>query len=170
MCCMPLLILGGVGSTLFHGLRLSPYLLMMDWLPIVLLTLAVSIYFWYRVLPKWWQVVLVVLGFILMRVVLYKFIKGAAGINISYFINGVNMFVPALILLRQTHNAHAKWLVYAILFFIAALMFRQVDLWRVDILPMGCHWLWHVFCGVGAFALSTYLVKIAKPTPLPATS
>ena len=71
----------------------------MDWLPIVLLTLSVSIYFWYRVLAKWWQVVLVILGFISLRVCLYMFLKGSAGINASYFINGVNMFVPALILL-----------------------------------------------------------------------
>jgi len=162
MFCMPLLTIGGLGSMLFHGLRLSPYLLAMDWLPIVLLTLSVSIYFWYRVLAKWWQVVLVILGFISLRVCLYMFLKGSAGINASYFINGVNMFVPALILLRKTHNAHANWLVYAILLFMAALVFRQIDMWQVDVLPMGSHWLWHVFCGAGAFALSTYLVKIAE--------
>ncbi len=43
--CIPLLFLGGLGSTLFHAFRVSKWLLLMDVLPTATLTLSVSFIF-----------------------------------------------------------------------------------------------------------------------------
>ena len=42
----------GLGSVLFHGFRASNWLLMMDWLPAMLVSLSVTVYFWVKVLPS----------------------------------------------------------------------------------------------------------------------
>src|SRR5688572_15572541 len=53
--CSPMLIMGGLGSTLFHAFRSSGWLLAMDVAPIILLVLGISIWIWLKVLPKkWW--------------------------------------------------------------------------------------------------------------------
>ncbi|MEO1655950.1 MAG: hypothetical protein AAFU64_20580, partial [Bacteroidota bacterium] len=41
--CIPLMALGGLGSTLYHAFRNSYFLLLLDVMPILLLTLAVSL-------------------------------------------------------------------------------------------------------------------------------
>ena len=41
-----------MGSALFHGFRASNWLLMMDWLPAMLVSLSVTVYFWVKVLPS----------------------------------------------------------------------------------------------------------------------
>src|SRR5688572_16196872 len=48
--CVPLLTLGGLGSTFFHAFRSSPLLLWMDELPILILTLSVSAYLWQKII------------------------------------------------------------------------------------------------------------------------
>lgn len=159
--CMPLLVLGGLGSTLFHAFRASRWLLIMDFLPIIILTLAVSIYLWYRAVGNWWIVAIITLLSFGIRYYTFRYLHGQQAINISYFITGCMMFIPALIFLYRTRFAGAAYLVTAVLLFILALFFRYIDM-RVDIsfLPMGTHFLWHTACGVGIMFLSYYLVRI----------
>jgi len=42
--CAPLLIMNGLGSTLFHAFRAHVFFLIMDVLPVVILTLGISIF------------------------------------------------------------------------------------------------------------------------------
>ena len=53
---IPLMVLGGTGSTLFHAFRVSQFFLFMDVLPTAILTLSLSIYFWVKVFKRWWYV------------------------------------------------------------------------------------------------------------------
>jgi hemolysin III len=159
--CMPLLVLGGLGSTLFHALRTSRLLLLMDFLPIIILTLAVSIYLWYRALKNWWLVAGIVLVSFVIRYFVFQLGDRTLLINTSYFITGCMMFIPALMFLYQTRFVGAGYLVTAVILFIVALFFRYIDLKiRFSFLPMGTHWLWHTFCGIGIMFLSYYLVRI----------
>lgn len=159
--CMPLLVLGSLGSTFFHAFRASRWLLLMDIMPIIVLTLAVSIYLWYRVLRNWWLVAAITLISFAARFVIFRFVDRTAAINTSYFITGCMIFVPAIIFLFRTRFLGVAYLLSAVAFFLLALYFRYADtVTDISFLPMGTHWLWHLFCGAGIMFLSFYLVRI----------
>ncbi|MFP4471212.1 MAG: hypothetical protein ACLFPE_11035 [Bacteroidales bacterium] len=158
----PLMVIGGTGSTIYHAFRESRFFLFMDFVPIALLTLSISIYLWLKILTKWWYIFGIVALFIAMRFAAFHYLSGSATINASYFITGVMIFLPALILLIKS-NFYKVWLlVCSILFFGLALLFRYADDWQTPLLPIGTHWLWHIFTSAGALVMAMYLVKI-KP-------
>lgn len=158
--CIPLLFLGGLGSTLYHAFRNSAFFLMLDVLPITILTLSVSIFFWIRVTKKWWQAVLfIIVPVYLIQYFIYQSLEGQKPININYFITGVNIFLPILIILVKTNMKHAKYIILAIFFFSLGLVCRELDDSRFIGLPMGTHFLWHAFTATGAFLLSEYLYR-----------
>jgi hypothetical protein len=162
-CCMPLLTLGGIGSTVFHAFRSSPYFLLLDVVPIAILTLSVSLYFWWRVIGRWDAVLILAAAYVVARLTIVSsgFFSPHQGVNISYFITGVMLFLPALLLLRSMNFKGAKQIVLATAFFIVALIFRRIDI-TMNLLPMGTHWLWHVSCAIGAFFLAEYLYLVAR--------
>jgi len=162
--CLPLLFAGGIGSTLFHAFRYSRYLLWMDVLPIAILTLLVSIYFWYKVLPKTWMVAVIVIVSVAIRFLLFSrrflTLEGHITVNIAYFITGFMIFLPSLIILIKSRFLGVWQLTLACLFFIISLTFRQIDNLEPPLLPMGTHWLWHVTGAVGSWLLGNYLYII----------
>lgn len=163
--CMPLLTLGGLGSTFYHAFRSSYYLLLLDVLPIFLLTMAVSLYFWWKVLQRWDYVIVIAIVFFFGRLSLHfsDILSRHHTVNISYFITGVMIFLPALLLLRNTEFRGAKMIILATAFFIISLIFRRIDVTiTIPLMPMGTHWLWHVFCSIGTFFLAEYLYLVAK--------
>lgn len=161
--CMPLLALGGIGSTFYHAFRNSVFFLRMDVLPIAALTLMVSLYFWWKSIGKWDYVALIAAAFIGIRVFIYNEIALAQqqAINLSYFVTGIMIFLPAFLLLLRTRYRGTKVIIAATGFFILSLIFRQIDT-PFFALPMGTHWLWHTCCAIGAFFLAQYLYIIAN--------
>lgn len=158
-----LLAFGGIGSTVYHAFRSSPLFLAMDVLPIQLLTLLVIIYFWSKVLKKAWQTLLVIGIFCLVKVLLFKVLPSSnASINLSYFLNGVMLFLPILLYLIRTSFEKSLWIFISIFLFALSLFFRRIDLYSTDILPMGTHWLWHVFSAAGSGFLGYYLFSVRK--------
>jgi hemolysin III len=156
----PLMAIGGLGSTLYHAFRASRFFLFMDVLPIAILTLSISIYFWNKVLPNWKYVVLVIATSIILRFAAFGLVQGHAAINLSYFITGLMIFLPALIFLFQTRFFEVRFLIFSAIFLIAALFFRYADDWETHVFSAGTHWLWHIFTSAGAFALTLYLIRI----------
>jgi hemolysin III len=162
MACMPLLTLGGIGSTIYHAFRDSEFFLLMDVMPIALLTFSVILYFWWKVLGQWIYVVLVAIAYITLRIFIYQIAHGQqTAINLSYFVTGVMMFVPAFLLLLKTNYKGVLTIITATAFFIFSLIFRQIDTPFIY-LPMGTHWLWHLSCAIGAFFLGRYLYMVAQ--------
>lgn len=163
VACMPLLVLGGIGSTIYHAFRTSYFFLLMDVVPIAFLTLMVGIYFWWKVTNKWSYVAIISIIFITLRFMVYNEIAFGRqqAINISYFITGIMIFVPAFLLLLKTDYHGVKTVMAATFLFILSLMFRQIDT-PFFFLPMGTHWLWHVSCAAGAYFLGQYLYMIAN--------
>ena len=90
--CVPLLFLGGTGSTLFHAFRAHRGFLMMDWMPTAILMLSVSIYFWYKVLNQVWHVPIVIIGSFVLRIGFFALFPNLRTINANYFFTGVMMF------------------------------------------------------------------------------
>lgn len=158
-CCIPLLVIGGMGSTLFHAFRSSYYLLVMDFLPIAILTFSVSIYMWQKVTQRWWLTVIIALTAIGLRLLLFRsgYFSHHTSINISYAISGTMILVPALIVLIRTRFYRVKSFLLALGMFAVALFFREADAAGMFSLPMGTHFLWHTACAVGAHYIADYL-------------
>lgn len=167
--CSPMLILGGLGSTLFHAFRQSPWLLAMDVLPIILLTLGISIWMWLKVLPKKWQLIPILLLFFLLTYLTMGLLDGQDSISAGYFVRGTMLFLPCFLFLRKTRFRHATAFFTAVSFFILALLFRFADeKLTLDFMPWGTHWLWHISTAIGGYFLGVYLIK-NRPQNTPKT-
>ena len=156
----PLMALGGIGSTIYHAFRASNFFLFMDFVPIALLTLSVSIYLWLKILPHKAWLILVITLFALMRWLTFMLFEGSGRINSGYFVTGLMIFLPAIIFLIKTNFYKIYLPVSSVLFLVLALFFRYADDYSQPLLPNGTHWLWHVCTSAGAFALAIWLVHI----------
>lgn len=101
--CIPLLFLGGLGSTLFHGFRTHPFFLYMDVLPTAILTLALGIYFWTQATGRWWIGVGIIILSIIVRMWAFSAFAPHTASNISYAITGLVMFFPLGYILFKTN-------------------------------------------------------------------
>jgi len=160
--CIPLMIFGGSGSTFFHAFRASRFFLFMDVLPTAILTLSMGIYFWIKVFKRWWYVLFVILFSFLIRFLFFGSLPRHTAINISYAITGVIVGLPLIIILFRTKYFKIKYVIITIILFITALLFRELDAYPISILPVGTHFLWHVFSGVGAYYILGYLYHFRK--------
>ena len=159
---MPLLFLGGTGSLLFHAFRSSPFLLWMDVLPTAIVTLSVSVYFWDKILPRRWQVASVVIPFTFIRFAVFDFYSGQFAVNLNYLITGFLIFFPILFYLSKQRYNHFSSILVSVIFLSLSLIMRRVDYSFAEWIPMGSHFLWHIFSGIGAFYLAKYLYLIRK--------
>lgn len=152
-----LVVLGGLGSGLFHAFRVSPVFLVMDIAPSALLTLSISIYLWLKIFRKWWYVLFVIIPAFLVRGLFWGNLPQHIAINVSYFTTGVIVALPLLIILIKTNFRYTITVAGAIIPFMLALLFRQLDANNISFLPMGTHFLWHLFSAVGAYFVLKYL-------------
>jgi hypothetical protein len=162
---LPLLFLNGLGSTLFHAFRVSNWFLLLDWLSAALMTLILSIYFWYRVTQKLWKAIGVVLGFYALAFTMVKVLSeqtGLSGPSIGYFFTGAAFLVPVIIDLKRNQWKHAGLYVVSLFCLVLALLFRILDYptpnpftW----LPQGTHFLWHGTSSLAVFTLGFYIYK-----------
>lgn len=155
--CIPLLILGGLGSTLFHGLRNSEFFLYLDVLPTAILTLSVAIYFWIKILPKWGYTFVIFVPSFILRYMLFDWFSDHTAANIAYFITGTLIFLPILIYLHRINYFSARWILLSIFMLVVSLFFREIDTRGWFQFPMGTHFLWHIFSGIGAYYLAKFL-------------
>ena len=108
LAAIPFLMLNGIGSTLFHGFRTSRFFLIMDFIPALIVTLMVTVYFWSKVLPKWWMSFAVITPIFLMRFGIIDLIPGRGGINMSYTISGIAFLVPVFLHPKKVSMAQKR--------------------------------------------------------------
>lgn len=161
---IPLMILGGTGSTLFHAFRVSRFFLFMDFLPTAILTFSLTVYFWIKVFKRWWYVFFIIIPSVLFRFLLFRYadLSEFMAINVSYTLTGILVGLPILFLLVRTGYYRLKYVFLTVGLFILAILFREWDSRDIAFLPMGTHFLWHVFTGVGAWYLLAYLYDIRQ--------
>ncbi len=155
-----MVFLGGLGSTLFHAFRVSQVFLLMDVLPSAVLTLAIAVYFWLRILNRWWYVLFIFIPVLFLRWLIFKELPNHISINISYAISGLLVIVPLLIFLVRSHYRKGDTVIYILIFFGLALLFRQLDVHSFALLPQGTHFLWHFFSAIGSYFILAYLFWI----------
>ena len=158
--CIPLLILGGTGSTLYHASRESSWLLMLDVLPTALLTLSLGVLFWVRYTGSWlFTIGLFALSYA-VRYLAYEWLDDHPATNLAYLITGTLIFLPILLYIRRINWLGLKWIVISVLFLVVSLLFRRIDMDNIFNLPMGTHFLWHIFSGFGAYFLAKFLYLV----------
>jgi hypothetical protein len=167
---LPLLLVGGFGGTLYHGLRSWKGYFLMDVIPIYLLGLIVTIYWWIRLGPRLRDLLamLVVLG-ILQLLGVWQ-LPTAWAINLSYAMLAMLILAPLSVVLIRTRGRHAGWVATALVSFAIGWFCRIADYWDPPLLPMGTHWLWHTFGALTTAALTEYVfliegVNLRKPAP-----
>ncbi|MDT8308780.1 MAG: ceramidase domain-containing protein [Bacteroidales bacterium] len=161
---LPLLFLNGIGSTLYHAFRASNVFLFLDSIPAALMNLLLAGYMWYKLLRNPWKAAGIVALFYVSGIaamfILHKwFTVGSA--NIFYFMVGICIFTPTIIYLTKTKFYKWKLLASTVLLLSFALLFRSLDHpsqnFLLEILPMGTHFLWHIFSALAVFTFGYYI-------------
>jgi hemolysin III len=134
----------------------------MDFLPIIILVMGISIWMWLKVLPKKVQIIWVLLVFFGLTGLSMILLEGQDRISAGYFFRGWMLLLPCYLFLRRTNFKNAAHLFTAIACFALALLFRYLDE-KIEIpsMPWGTHWLWHISTAFGAYFLGEYLIKNA---------
>jgi hypothetical protein len=161
---LPVLLVGGIGGTLFHGLRMYRAFLVMDWMPIMLLSLGASMYFFTKVLKRWWYAVGVIVGAFFLSSFLFRVlflewgaVSRTAAISINYSMMATLILLPVFLWLRKTGYRHGYLILLALLSFIVAVSFRYTDSIQPPLLSLGTHWLWHLFGATACFLMTQYI-------------
>ncbi len=177
MACLPILLTGAIGGTLFHGTRTRKLYFLLDVVPISLLGLAGSLFIAYRLWGRGsWIYFLpgVALFYLVVNRVVFKMVapvSGSLSVNMSYASLALVVLSPIALILWRTRGRHAGWVAAGIVSFAIAWFFRLVDLRIGHTLPMGSHWLWHTFGAISTAMMIQFFYKVegekAEPSPSP---
>ena len=155
-----LLFIGGTGSTLFHAFRCSKFLIVMDFLPMAILTLSICFYFWFRLLNNWIIVLLIVIPSFTLRYFLFNRLGNHNSINASYFLSGTLFFLPILLLLIRNKWKGSGLAIACLCSFVVSLFFRQIDAWHPPLFSIGTHFLWHLFGALGSHLVALFIFQM----------
>jgi hypothetical protein len=159
---LPILFVGGVGGTLYHGLRTLRIYFLMDVIPIQILGLAVSIYIWLRLGPKITHLLVMIAVLALLMSLGFFTLPPHYAINVSYASLALLILVPLVVALVRTRGYQVGWVITALIAFGLAWFCRLADPWEPPLLPMGTHWLWHTFGAATTLALSEYVYRLER--------
>ncbi|WP_241077750.1 hypothetical protein [Flavimarina sp. Hel_I_48] len=158
---IPIIGIAYVGGTVYHATRSAEIWLLMDWVPIMFLSLAGVVYFIIKWTETWSQRILlaaIILGafFGLRMLPLHVSVK----ISFGYLVTALAIAIPIIGYLYKTHWYNAKDVIIAFAIFGLAVFFRTIDKHMdIALLWMGTHWLWHSFGGLAVFFLIRYIYK-----------
>ncbi|MFD2563709.1 ceramidase domain-containing protein [Aquimarina rubra] len=158
---LPVLAIGFIGGTLFHGTRSHQIWLFMDWVPIMILCMSAVFYFIFKLFRVWWKSILAFIIILSISIAIRMLpIPATVRISLGYVITAITVLLPIILYLIKTNGRHKEMIVLAFLFFTIAISFRSADMfWKTDFLYMGTHWLWHLFGGISVFFLMQFVYK-----------
>ena len=157
LCFM--LVLNGVGSILWHGLRTRWALTLDVWPAIVFVLLAA--FMWARKFVPLWQAVAAAAALIVLPMALRYLPLDLPGggmmlRGVVIVAAGVWLVAVTMPLSRPAAASGAAALGLA----ITALVFRSIDRWSCDHIAHGSHFLWHIFLSSAAFMLVLTIVTL----------
>lgn len=155
-----LLILNGVGSILWHGLR-TRWALNLDVLPALAFVLLISFVWAWRVAPLW-QAAAVGAALLLSPVVVRLLDLGSRW-PLRFGVMALVIVAMALWLIVRSASASRSAALTggaALLSAVAALTFRSIDAQACETVGMGSHFLWHIFLSAAAFLCVVTVVTL----------
>lgn len=159
---LPMIAISYIGGTIFHATRSHEIWLLLDWVPIMLLSVAAVIYFVFKIEKRWFFRLLLVVGiFALQFSARLLAVPPKMRISIGYTITAITMLTPIFWYLYTIRWKNLNLIVFTLTSFIIAITFRTLDS-QLVLLPMGTHWLWHLFGGVTVFFLIDFIYKDAS--------
>ena len=168
-CCLPILLAGGIGSTLYHATRTQMAYFLLDVIPISLIGIGGSVYLTIRLgksvgLKK---VLVVSVGllvvYLVLNGVLFRFIQSDnrnLRVNLSYASLAALIVIPMVVVLIHTRFRHAVYVGAGMGCFAIAWFCRLIDSTGMSDLPMGTHWLWHTFGALTTHVVAAYFYRI----------
>ena len=158
--CMPILLLGCIGGTLYHATRGSSLWLQLDCIPVLVLALSSGIYLWRRLTKNYLLTFILTMFPLLISFFMLRHIQIADKFTVSvlYSVLAVNILIPAV--LHCVMKNRGAWLTLLLAFsaFAIALAFRQADrLNTFTFMTAGTHFLWHIFGGLSSFFMIKYI-------------
>ena len=169
--CLPILLAGGIGGTLYHATRADRLYFLLDVIPIQILGLIGAIFLTLRLARTvgYVRVLGYAVGLLAVSVGLNLFVFRSiplpAGypnlrVNLSYASLAAVLLIPMFAVLARTRFRHAGWVVGGLASFGIAWFCRLIDRGPLDTLPMGTHWLWHTFGAITTFAIAQYFYRL----------
>lgn len=155
---LPLLLVGFVGGTIYHATRSSNLWLFMDWIPIMLLSLLVSIHYFVKQRMSFIYIIFVVILPFIFYYLVNKVFNSPEFIRrmMGYPILVIIILLPIVRWLYITKWKNWYLIILGIVCFSIAITARIIDL-KADFLPMGTHWLWHSFGAIASYFLANYI-------------
>ncbi len=154
-----------IGSTIYHGLRQWRFFIYMDWVPIALLCLLASAYFWYKLSGRWYHGLIALLCFFAVvsgiRALPIQDVQLA--ISLNYGVMVVLIVLPLVLLLRRMKGHNGGLVIASLLSFSVALFFRVADKWQW--VPFGTHFLWHFFGCVATSIIFVFIYRLKDYQP-----
>jgi hypothetical protein len=160
-----LMLAGCIGSTVYHGLRRWAFFLYLDWVPIAILCLAASVYFWIQYTGKWFYGVLALLLFMAIEFFVRPGRTGFSpqvAVSINYAVMVLMILLPLFLVIIKTKGYSWQTVALALLAFVAAISFRVYDAfapWAI-----GTHFLWHTFGMLATALMFIYLYQLRNLT------
>lgn len=155
-----ILLVGGLGGTIYHAFRVSKFALLMDWLPIVILCFSASVYFLVKLFGKLYFGVLAFIVFMLLEFLNHWLMPPHYAVNISYVLMALMVLIPIMLYLIRTNWRNGIWILIAFTGFLFAIINRSID--HLEVLAIGTHFLWHIFGAIACHAMFQYLYKMEK--------
>jgi hypothetical protein len=174
--CLPVLLVGGIGGTLYHAFRTRQTYFFLDVLPISFLGLAGALYLTFR-LGRWHGWVRVgayavgaILSYVLVNGLIFRTLRFEQfpnlPVNLSYASLALVVLIPLFGVLIYTKFRWAGLVWAGLACFAIGFFCRLVDRTPYGDLPMGTHWLWHLFGAACTQFLIAYFYRLeSERTP-----
>ena len=154
-----ILLIGSIGGVSYHALRLYKFFILMDWLPILLLCMMASVYFWAKIVRQWLYAAGLILIFFLIQFFIRQYLERYDNldwaVSINYAAMAIMVIAPVFIYTFRDRSIHSRLVYYSIACFALALFFRESDKWHL--LPVGTHFLWHTFGALATQLMFRYV-------------
>ena len=137
--------------------------LILDILPIVALSIAVGLSFWHMVVRSWGKAIVCFFGIAVSGRVLASLLVADHALRISfwYMAMALPIVLPLFVVVRRKARPEKLLFIGVLAAFAVAVMFRMWDRTGVEpLLPMGTHFLWHLFGGLAVFLLMLLQIRI----------
>jgi hypothetical protein len=168
---LPILLVGGIGGTLYHAFRTRSLYFFLDLIPILVLGLAAALYLsgklvrWYGWRSVAFTALGVIAGFLVVNSLVFRvaaFENRNIPVNVSYGTQAVLILVPLIGVLIRTQFRNVSFVAAGLVSFGIAWFCRLIDSTGLDVMPMGTHWLWHLFGVLCTAFLIEYFYRLEE--------